>query len=321
MWSYSAALTLIAALIHWTGDAWWIGTVLLFGPRWIWGVPLIGLLPWALLRQRVLLVPLLAAAALQLWPIMGYRWHGAAHPVQRNDVRVLSYNIGGAGPAGNGSVGLADLRWLVESVRADIIAFQECSHGEDELRVVFPEFEVHSSFDACFLSRYLISKFDPRDREDIAALHGSGVINRYELSTATGIISVLNLHLETPRKGLEDIFKHPVGVPQALRNVIALRRVESGAARQWAARAHGPQIILGDFNMPQDSAIYRDFWSGYQNMFVMCGHGFGYSKYTNHWGIRIDQVLTNAQWECSSASVLGSLGGDHRPVFVTMRVK
>ena len=325
LWGYLALMLVIAALIQWTGDRWWFGTILLFGPRWVWGLPLALLLPGTLLplhwiRLRALLPPWLAATALLAWPIMGWHPHvGAESPPNPSDLRVLSYNIGSESLSDYTTVKLSNLRWLVDAVRADVALFQECNASEEDLKVAFPEFDVHSGFDACLVTRYVITRTDLRDREDIRALHGSGVIDRYELLTPGGPLSVLNLHLATVRKGLEQILNDPLGLPAALDGVNSLRRAESAAARAWAARATMPQLIAGDFNMPQESRIYREFWGGFGSALADCGSGYDYTKVSGKSGIRIDHVLYDSAMVCTSAYVLSSLGGDHRPVFATLR--
>jgi endonuclease/exonuclease/phosphatase family metal-dependent hydrolase len=325
LWGYLALMIGVAALIQWTGDRWWLGTILLFGPRWIWGLPLAPLLLGALLPLRMarlgtLLPPWIASAALLAWPIMGWQPRlGNRTAIEPSDLRVLSYNIGSESLSAYSTVKLKNLRWLVDFVRADVAVFQECNASDEDLKVVFPEFDVHSGFDACLVTRYVITKTDLRDREDIRALHGSGVIDRYELLTPAGPISVLNLHLATVRKGMEQILNDPLGLPAALDGVNALRRAESAAARTWAARATMPQLIAGDFNMPQESRIYRQYWQGFGNALSDCGSSYDYTKVSGSSGIRIDHVLYDSAMVCTSAYVLSSLGGDHLPVFATLR--
>ena len=327
VWGYTALLALIALLIQFTGDHWWLGTLLMFGPRWVWGVPLfplalIAVVPLSAGKLRATLPPLLGAAVLLAVPIMGWTLHFGSNPHQDNsDIRLLTYNIGTDLVSGYSTVKLSSLRWLVEFVHADIAVFQECNVSEEDLKVAFPEYDVSSAFDACMVTRYVVSSTDLRDRADIQALHGSGVIERFELLTPRGPVSLLNLHLETVRKGLEQILNDPLGLPAALANNIRLRRVESSAARRWAARASVPSIIVGDFNMPQESRIYRNYWRGYDNAFTNCGRGFGYTKVSGKSGIRIDHVLYDSRMECISAYVLSSLGGDHRPLFATLRLR
>ena len=38
-------------------------------------------------------------------------------------------------------------------------------------------------------------------------------------------------------------------------------------------------ILAGDFNLPVDSAIYREYWSGYRDAFSDAGWGFGYTEW------------------------------------------
>ena len=63
VWGYAALLALIALLINFTGDRWWLGTLLMFGPRWVWGVPLfplalIAVVPLSAGKLRATLPPL-----------------------------------------------------------------------------------------------------------------------------------------------------------------------------------------------------------------------------------------------------------------------
>lgn len=63
VWVYTALLALIALLIQFTGDRWWSGTLLMFGPRWVWGVPLfplalIAVVPLSAGKLRATLPPL-----------------------------------------------------------------------------------------------------------------------------------------------------------------------------------------------------------------------------------------------------------------------
>jgi len=57
----------------------------------------------------------------------------------------------------------------------------------------------------------------------------------------------------------------------------------------------GTTIVTGDFNMPVESAIYRNTWSVFSNAFNTAGLGFGYTKITpkrgSTYGTRIDHIL------------------------------
>jgi len=327
VWTYLALIGLISALVQWTGDSWWFSTVLLFGPRWIWMLPLpllvlMVLVSLGVARQRLLLLPLLIAAVLLVWPIMGWiPGLGHSGATESADLRVLTYNIGTDDASAHPSVSMSNLTWLVSATRADVAAFQECNFSDEQLRTAFPEYEVSSTADTCLISRFVVAKTAIRDRADIRALHGSGIIDRFEIIGPRGLLSVTSIHLATVRRGMEQVLDHPSDVPAALRNNIRLRSLESREARAWSARTKVPQIVVGDFNIPQESQIYRTYWSGLANALAECGSGFAYTKFTGNWGIRIDHVLYDSSWACTSASVLSGLGGDHRPVFVTLRLQ
>ena len=71
--------------------------------------------------------------------------------------------------------------------------------------------------------------------------------------------------------------------------------------------------------MPDDSAIYRRDWGAFPNAFSTAGSGFGTSKVTRWFGVRIDHVLLGPGWECDRAFVGPHIAGDHRPVVVDLR--
>jgi endonuclease/exonuclease/phosphatase (EEP) superfamily protein YafD len=83
----------------------------------------------------------------------------------------------------------------------------------------------------------------------------------------------------------------------------------------------GPLLIAGDSNLPVESAIQRSSWGDFMNAFSTCGRGFGHTKATRLFGIRIDHILTSRHWRCIRATVLDSpYGGDHAPLVVDLRL-
>jgi vancomycin resistance protein VanJ len=102
---------------------------------------------------------------------------------------------------------------------------------------------------------------------------------------------------------------------------IVEREWESELARGWATRAAGPLLVAGDFNMPVESAIYRRYWSGFENAFSTAGNGYGSTKHTRLFGTRIDHVLAAPGLECVNAFVGPDAGSDHRPLVADYRVR
>lgn len=310
-------------LIHVWADTWWVATLILFGPRWIWAAPLPLLVPPALFLRRRLLVPLGAAALVVVFPVMGFELPALSTLVedeQPRDLRVMTYNIG------VGAITAKMVMELLEDISPDIAVFQECETVMDLPLFRSKHWNADMTLGSCVASRYPIRKVDARDPRDVWEMNGSGMIVRYEIETPGRVVHVVNVHLETVREALSEAMHRAWKAAPALEANIEQRAFESGLARGWAARAEGlgsgsvvPLLVMGDFNMPVESAIYRRFWSSYTNAFSEVGFGFGATKETSWHGIRIDHVLLGPGWDCKRAWVGRGLGGDHRPMLVDLR--
>jgi len=308
-----ALLVVVAVLLgHW-GDVWWPATVLLFMPRWIWGLPLLVLVPLAARRERRYLAPLGLAALILLGPILDLRvpWRRIGRSSGARDLRVMTYNIGG------GDVDTVAMGRMIMDEHVDLVTFQERSPGGAGLGPL--RLNSACTGTLCISARFPIATKDARDRSDLAALHGSGGIIRYELPWPHGTLSVTNVHLATVRRGLDALRRQGLAGRGALIDGIAERRLESEIASAWARRGGEASLVMGDFNIPVDSAIYRASWSDWQNAFTVAGFGFGSSKYTRFYGIRIDHVLAGPGWQVLRAWVGPGFGGDHRPMLADLR--
>jgi endonuclease/exonuclease/phosphatase (EEP) superfamily protein YafD len=134
------------------------------------------------------------------------------------------------------------------------------------------------------------------------------------MDTPHGAIQFVNLHLPTPRDGIESFLGRD---PEAVRTIDAntvLRSKASLAASHWIEQWADPLLIAGDFNTPVESAIYRNFWGHYTNAFSRSGFGWGYTKRTRWMGARIDHILGSPEWRCRRAWVGPDVGSDHLPV-------
>ncbi len=317
---YVLFLLLVWLILYVGGDNWWWATVMLFGPRWMAALPLLVLTPLAAIFERRLLLLLAAAAVLVGWPIMG--WHFSLAKSAQNaprDLRLLTYNIGGEIVGQKPST--TAIRRLLDMVRPDVVTLQECGISDEEFARQFSDYHVSSDNGACFLSHFPIVTVDARPRTDILAIQGAGIINRIEVATPRGIVSILNLHLATQRDGLQSVLARSAEAASEMRFMLEKRRVESGVARAWARRSQVPQIIAGDFNMPSESVIFRKFWGDLSDAFPNCGRGYGYTKWTRGFGIRIDHVLFDDRWRCQKAFIEKSVGGDHNPLIVDFSLR
>lgn len=317
-WGYLAGILGIVALLRLAGDRWWPATLLTFGPRWIVIVPLPVLALLALGFRRRELIPLAVAGFVAIGPIMGFclPWRtllGGARAVEGNrSIRVLTINVGGGTELGQ----LAD---FIRRANPHIVIVAEWSSQSDIRAVLDDGWHFPHRSGVVIASRFPVVASQVLQSSRLERWNHPAF--RCDLESPAGIVHVIGVHLETPREGLEEVIHSPRTGAAEMERTTTIRRTESELASRFAAEAKGPTIVAGDFNMPVDSTIYRQFWSGWQNAFSIAGFGFGQTKFTRRFGIRIDHVLAGRDWRVVKAEVGPFLGGDHRPVVVDLELR
>ncbi len=308
-WTYVAAMIGLIALMAVAGDRWWPTTFALFGPRWVAAIPFVVLLPMALIARRwATLPPILIASILVVSPWMGFRvpWGASSGGLLR--LRFLTCNVEGGRAKG--------LAALIAETEPDLVILQECPLDWATRMFPGPGWFLHHNWGLAIASRLPIRGFE--DRSLATPQWAGGEINRIVVETKVGAVDVFGVHLETPREGLESVIRGKLrGVPD-LRANIAQRRRESQSASRWVGESNHPVLIAGDFNMPVDSTIYRESWSPYLNAFSAAGLGFGPTKFTRWFGVRIDHVLAGSGWVARRCWVGPDVGSDHRPVIADL---
>jgi vancomycin resistance protein VanJ len=320
--AYVTAVLLAWLLLARFADRWWPVAMLMFGPRWVLLLPAIVLVPLLLATRRWRsLLAVVAAAVVVFWPVMGWNWAGlAANDREQRDLRIVTFNIGNS-RAVEHRVSVEDLRRLYDISRSDLMLLQECNFSKDELFPFFPDAQIHAGDASCLLSRWPIIRTDARPRDDLQSLGANGSIVSFDIEGPRGQFTVVNIHLATQRRGLERVLARSMTGGDAMRVNMLARRLDSAAAFNWSLRSPLPQVVVGDFNMPVESAFYRERWRGYGNAFTDCGLGYGYTKHEKRFGIRIDHVLYDNAWRCVAALVDPGLGGDHRPLIADLALR
>ena len=185
----------------------------------------------------------------------------------------------------------------------DVAALQECPFYDYDMARLGWRF--YYGGDLCLVSRYPFDVLDVRDPDNAWRSSGREPF-RFEIETPMGRFQLLNVHLQTIRSGLDAL---RAGSWQALPQLAGNREesaFESRAARERTRGGTEPIVVAGDFNLPVESAIYRAHWGDLRNAFSSCGRGFGHTKFTSLFGVRIDHVLTSDEWRCANARVLSS---------------
>jgi len=318
-WFYIAALMAVWLLMRFGGDRWWFATVLLFGPRWVYGVPLVLLVPAAAVLRRRLLVPLAISTVLLIGPIAGFclPWNRLLAP-SGPAIRVLTCNVKGK------CVDNEALEKLIAANRPDIVALQGCwgdvqirwpagwhSWREGELMIASPYPLIHRGADHYWQM--------PGHWPHIDMLL-CGV------QTPLQEIDFHCVHLNSPHDGIAAVIDRQTVLRPSNSAVLAAeieqRSQESEDGARCAGNCPATTILAGDFNMPNNSSLYRRDWSGYRNAFSDAGCGFGYTEWRGirglSWGMRIDHVLAGSGWRCRSCWVGPDIGSDHLPLFADL---
>lgn len=312
---YVAMIAAAAVLLYTTGDRWWLSAFLLFGPRWFLALPLLALVPLAIATRPRLLWPLLLSVLLLLGPILGFcvpkRWgvRPTGHPV-----RVLTCNLD-VSPAAAESLGS-----LARRLRPDVIAIQEL--GGDARLEWLAGWHVTREGELLIASRFPL-----RGHHREMGLHPPHKWPRVNMlhcivETPEGDVSFCNIHLPSPRYGIMEVLDRTTVVKPSRRGTLVAetenRQEASRRIAGWIGQLEGPVLIAGDFNMPQESTVYRRDWSGYTNAFSQAGIGFGWTEWPTirglSYGIRIDHILMGAGWRSSRAWVGPQVGSEHLPL-------
>ncbi|MDX2192193.1 MAG: endonuclease/exonuclease/phosphatase family protein [Gemmatimonadales bacterium] len=307
-WLAFAGVVLVALLMRWWGDRNMVGTLLLWSGRWVWLLPLAALAPLGLVAWRALLPLALAAVVVVGW-VMGAStgWRARLGAPEGLRVRVVSYNVaGGVAVAGT-------LRALVDELRPDILAIQECGPALVPVLKALPGYAIDTG-DLCLATRFPVQASAIMPAEQYKGISYAAA-RRYTLATPAGPVAFTNIHLETPRRGLQVLLTGDLGAARvAVEKNLEFRSLQARQARRWVDSTTAPRLAAGDFNMPVESAIWRATWRGLSDAWDAAGTGFGYTKRDGWIRSRIDHVLFDARWRAVHAEVARDFGSDHRPM-------
>lgn len=302
----------VFALLCWIflragGDRWWVGTLFLYGPRWITLLPVILLLPAGLLRPRFIL-PLFLSLCVLAGPVLGLCLPDLSlgrERVEGAPLRLVTCNTDGTH---------LDPRALGEYLAVtmpDVVALQEWAPEHEKGVFWQRSWNIQTAQGMCVASRYPIQNVRFLGPAELGA---SGGVLCCELETPQGRIRLVNLHLPTPREGIEAMIPPSWEGVRELRTNIMVRECASAMARQWLANPPGRILLAGDLNLPSESVIYQKYWGDYRDAYASAELGWGYTKYTRWFGVRIDHLLAGPGWRCRRCWVGPDVKSDHRPV-------
>lgn len=285
-------------------------TLLDFAPRWLVFLPgTLVLLPWFKPKKWSLffLVTLLNIfwvldVQLNIWP--------SSSP---NQVvyRFATFN------AGSGMAKPEDILQWYQQQRLDALLLQESAPRA--LQQALPDWlqlDCHSQL--CLLTHHSLTPVRQLNRRP---LHGYGYYaSHYELTVDGTRFQLINVHLNTPRHGLE-LLAAPRSNYRRFMRFHEDKTLESMIASQLVQPDTNKVIIGGDFNLTQQSRIYRQYWQRWDNSFQRKGLGLGHTKHTRLLGARIDHILISNDLLVISSQTHPAMGSDHKPVMIEVSIK
>lgn len=287
---------------------WWIPNAVLIAPLWVWLVPLAFLFYLGFRVNSikgVYLTCLLMVGFVFL--IMDFRLPLKDPEIlygNKFTLRVMTVN------AGEGMSGRSLWGYIVR-MKPDVVLMQELRgdarmYVEEQMREEGWEFTSHRGL--ALATRFAVVDTD---------IHESYLLG-VRLDTPAGPLMVYDVHLETPRKGIEGLMRNGLIGRWNMQGATKVQDYESATTNSLLPRAD-KIVVAGDFNMPQTNPLYHKHWSLFQNAFHEAGKGFGYTKFTRWHGVRIDHILSDKGWTVLSAQAGPDLGGDHRPMFAILQ--
>jgi len=305
---FSCFLVVLCRVMPWSTFWALVEIPLLFAPRWWFFLvllPVVIINPLLLFKQwkRILVTLPIALFYLSFQvPISNLLINSAGQSLS-----IMSVNLGG-------KIKNIDLiKKQIVNEQLVLIAFQETPEAEAK-KVVPQGWDLHCIGQMCLASAYKLEYLNSQSRRLLGGWGELGLL--YQIQINGQKVYVMNLHLETPRKGFEDFQLSKLNFEAIFKNT-EQRYIESSIISSWLENK-APIIILGDFNMPVESSIYRENFSHYQNTFNEAGFGFGFTKYTRFINIRIDHILTDEHFSVLEAKIGNDVGSDHSPILATI---
>ena len=327
-----ATLTLVTRL---GPERWWFSAINLYLPQVFWLAPGLILLAACLIRaRRWLWAPLLCC----IWvagPLMGFQWskHNTADTGEHLRIMTLNVKYGL-----HGALARMALKYEIDETRPDVILFQDAGgmmedHNNDFLRTWYGY--IHNEGQYVIVSRLPLLSTETRS---LALPWDHLSCQRYQVKSRQSIITIYNVHLESPRHGLNAIreagnrFRYLPNAIRMLEGNVHTRLLQSYILRIFLMKEQGPVIIAGDLNSPDDTMVCAGLReAGLHDAFAEGGRGYGYTyghfllKNRLPWlresWMRIDHIMMSPHFATQRAWSGTGDASDHRPVIADLILK
>jgi vancomycin resistance protein VanJ len=315
---YSAALLGFLALQRTSAEGlWWVRLAADFLPYLF--LPLLVLLPLAVLSGSrwagvVVCVPCLAFLVLYGARFLP-RWARASHHSGRT-LTVMSYNVTMGFP------GVGQILSIIESENPDVIGLQELSPQVAEALSRLDERYPYQSLypqPVCCAGSGVLSRFPILHDEAFPLIEGGHLYQHLILDVEGRTLHLLNVHPKPPKVSWQwpgdSLLFIPTGYDATARDREIDRLIEQ------LDSLDGTVVVLGDFNMTDQSAGYKKLTRRLNDGYREAGWGLGHTfPDVDKVGsipvpfplVRIDYVFHSRDVTAVRATVGANGGPDHR---------
>lgn len=326
-WVNFVAMWLVIALIHGVSEGWWLSTLILYLPRIPWMIPALILTPLSLrITWKAALINV-ASVLLVLGPIMNWQCGGLASPAVDKTaprITIVSCNVQSFRPHFDQVV------HEINRINPDIVLFQEAFEDHPLVETLFEGWHVDRVDEYLTASKWPV-RF--QGKCEIGALDRTTVV-RYTVATPHGELTICNVHQISPQHEMRDLRPWSIvtgsGVSE-LNQATVMRDVEALKAREFTRTSKPsstPTVIAGDFNMPNDSSLFRQHWGDLTDAYAVSAVGYGYTSpcfankefLSNCPWAQVDHILATQGIAVERCWIGRSGGSDHRLIAAQFRL-
>ncbi len=331
--TYGVFLALITVMNRSGADRWWIGAFNLYLPQAVWLAPVLPLTLLSLKVARRWIWVLGICGAWVCGPIMGFCWRLPEPPgpvAVGTTLRLMTCNI---------KSGRRNVEALISDIvlnKPDIVFLQDAGNVlNGPLGDCFQDWNVCSDGQYVIASRWPLAKADVRL---ISHPREGEYLLRTVLQFGTIPISLYNVHLLTPREGLNAMRyarKQPGRFTEAVQDLqdnVERRILQAGRVSDFIQQERGATILAGDLNSPDESLACKALRDAdLHDAFAEGGRGYGYTygHFLLHsrmawlpgvsW-MRIDHIMLSSRLRSQHCWTGTGEASDHRPVYADLIV-
>lgn len=308
--SYFIFIILLCVAESFIAEKYWFTTILTYAPQHPFGIPLILLVPWALLHKQWRMLALnLASTLMFLFVLMGVSVHFPITSPSTSNLRIMTYNIH------CGTRGISGIAEVVKSAKPDILCLQESialgrnPDPVENLRKYLKGWDMIRAGDIAILSRFPIES----RKVYIMPVTVRRAILKAVINVNGHRVSVFNVHFATAMKP-HSLMRRKNMLPEYIAETARARSIQAWYLLDWVGKTSSPVIIAGDFNTPPRGRIYRRIEHSYRSAFALAGWGTGCTFRSDMPLLRIDHIFVGNRLSVIDCKALKTQASDHRPL-------